>query len=97
MRSYLSLSLKAATMFDNIESFMLCGLYSVENSGGGCVYVYMEVVCVCVYGGCVYVYVEVVGQNISCRLRLFRHTRVQPSQHSQQHNLSSKRPNFRIS
>ena len=45
---------------------------------GCCVYVYMEVVCVCVYGGCVYVYVEVVGQNISCRLRLFRHTRVQP-------------------
>ena len=53
MRSYLSLSLKAATMFDNNDSFMLCGLFMVENNGGGCVYVYMEVVCVCVYGGCV--------------------------------------------
>ena len=82
-------------MFDNIDSFMLCGLYIMENNGVGCVYVYMEVVCVCVCGGCVcmctwrlcvYVYMEVVGQNISCRLRLFRRTRVQPSQHSQQHN-----------
>ena len=45
---YLSLSLKAATMFDNIDSFMLCGLYIVENNGGGCVYVYMAVVSVCV-------------------------------------------------
>ena len=52
MRSYLSLSLKAATMFDNNDSFMLCGLFMVENNGGGCVYVYMEVVCVCVCEGC---------------------------------------------
>ena len=97
MRSYLSLSLKAATMFDNNDSFMLCGLFMVENNGGGCVYVYMEVVCVYVYIEVVYVYVEVVGQNISCRLRLFRRTRVQPSQHSQQHNNHPKRPNFWVS